>query len=497
MKLKTFVIIIALLIFQSSIAQINDSLNRIINNPTTKDTIKISTYYYIASQYIYQNPDSAEFFANKALKMSEKINYDSGIGEGYGWLGYLNAEKGNISVAIDYNLKSLNLAEKKGLKSDYPVILNNLATLYMDLDDNDEALKYYNQCIEINKELDKKKSLVTNYSNVSLIYSKKSDFNNALKYANQSVALSEELNDERLISNAYSRIGSLYENKDSVDLALNFYKKSYDLRTKNNITKGIAMISVKISNIYLNKNQINLAKQYANQSYQIANKWNFKYIKQESSKLLYQLFKKENNTKKALAYYEIYTQLKDSLNSRDNKDALVKSKFEFEYNKKQLVDSLEKEKIIISNQVLTKEVKLKESRLFTQTLWLIFSLLFIVLLVTILFLIRKNNSVKMDKLRSEIKWRLAETNQLKNELENTKNLKTVQVNTVLKEKLSERENEILELLIEGLSNKEIGEKLFLSVNTIKTHILSLYNKLGVNNRTQAAVKGSFYQQKSQ
>ncbi len=495
MKLKTVIILLFLLIIQSSNAQINDSLKNIINNPKTEDTVKIHSFYFIASQYVYQNPDSAEFFANKALQLSKTIKFESGIGEGYGWLGYLNAEKGNISEAIDYNLKSLNLAEKKGLKSDYPVILNNLATLYMDLDDNEEALKYYNQCIEINLELNKKKSLITNYSNVSLIYNKQSDYTKALEFANKSVKLSEETKNERLMSNAYSRIGSLYEQLDSIDLALKYYKKSYDLRVKNNIKKGIAMMSIKLSHIYLLQNQLIKAKQFANKAYNIANKWKYKYVKQESSKLLYQIFKKENNNQKALNYYEIYTQLKDSLNSRQNKDALVKSKFEFEYNKKQLVDSLEKDKILISNQMLSNEIKLKESKLFTQTLWLVFSILLSILLIAILFLIRKNNLVKMDKLRSEIKLRLAETNQLKNELAVSKHSNTNQVNEVLKEKLSERENEILELLIEGLSNKEIGEKLFLSVNTIKTHILSLYNKLGVNNRTQAAVKGSFYQQK--
>ena len=495
MKLKTVIILLFLLIIQSSNAQINDSLKNIINNPKTEDTVKIHSFYFIASQYVYQNPDSAEFFANKALQLSKTIKFESGIGEGYGWLGYLNAEKGNISEAIDYNLKSLNLAEKKGLKSDYPVILNNLATLYMDLDDNEEALKYYNQCIEINLELNKKKSLITNYSNVSLIYNKQSDYTKALEFANKSVKLSEETKNERLMSNAYSRIGSLYEQLDSIDLALKYYKKSYDLRVKNNIKKGIAMMSIKLSHIYLLQNQLIKAKQFANKAYNIANKWKYKYVKQESSKLLYQIFKKENNNQKALSYYEIYTQLKDSLNSRQNKDALVKSKFEFEYNKKQLVDSLERDKILISNQMLSNEIKLKESKLFTQTLWLVFSILLSILLIAILFLIRKNNLVKMDKLRSEIKLRLAETNQLKNELAVSKHSNTNQVNEVLKEKLSERENEILELLIEGLSNKEIGEKLFLSVNTIKTHILSLYNKLGVNNRTQAAVKGSFYQQK--
>ncbi len=51
--------------------------------------------------------------------------------------------------------------------------------------------------------------------------------------------------------------------------------------------------------------------------------------------------------------------------------------------------------------------------------------------------------------------------------------------------LSKREIEVLELLAEGYSNQEIGDKLFVSLNTIKTHISSIYQKLNVQRRTQA------------
>ncbi len=51
--------------------------------------------------------------------------------------------------------------------------------------------------------------------------------------------------------------------------------------------------------------------------------------------------------------------------------------------------------------------------------------------------------------------------------------------------LTEREREVLRLLAAGLSNREIGERLFLSPETVKTHLGSIYRKLGVETRTQA------------
>jgi DNA-binding NarL/FixJ family response regulator len=52
--------------------------------------------------------------------------------------------------------------------------------------------------------------------------------------------------------------------------------------------------------------------------------------------------------------------------------------------------------------------------------------------------------------------------------------------------LTERESELLSLLPTGMTNRELGSHLYVSENTIKTQLRSLYTKLGVRNRAQAA-----------
>lgn len=54
--------------------------------------------------------------------------------------------------------------------------------------------------------------------------------------------------------------------------------------------------------------------------------------------------------------------------------------------------------------------------------------------------------------------------------------------------LSERELDVLNLLVEGLSNPEIAKRLFISTNTVKAHMRSLMNKLAAGDRVQVAVK---------
>jgi len=58
--------------------------------------------------------------------------------------------------------------------------------------------------------------------------------------------------------------------------------------------------------------------------------------------------------------------------------------------------------------------------------------------------------------------------------------------------LTQREQEVLALMALGSSNREIAHELYLSIDTVKTHVRTLFQKLGVANRTQAALTAAEY-----
>ena len=55
--------------------------------------------------------------------------------------------------------------------------------------------------------------------------------------------------------------------------------------------------------------------------------------------------------------------------------------------------------------------------------------------------------------------------------------------------LSPREAEVLALICQGFSNDEIADRAYLSINTVKTYVRTLYRKIGVESRTRALLWG--------
>lgn len=68
--------------------------------------------------------------------------------------------------------------------------------------------------------------------------------------------------------------------------------------------------------------------------------------------------------------------------------------------------------------------------------------------------------------------------------------KLIETNDGLVEQLSDRELEVLKFIAAGLPNKKIAEELFISMNTVKTHLQNIYGKLNVHSRAKAVIKAT-------
>lgn len=88
-----------------------------------------------------------------------------------------------------------------------------------------------------------------------------------------------------------------------------------------------------------------------------------------------------------------------------------------------------------------------------------------------------NLLARIEALLRRVKWQKEEINSSRLQFKSSKKITP----------LTSREKQILSLLSKGALNKEIADKLFVREVTVKTHLNSIYRKLGVENRTQAVL----------
>ncbi len=99
-------------------------------------------------------------------------------------------------------------------------------------------------------------------------------------------------------------------------------------------------------------------------------------------------------------------------------------------------------------------------------------------------------SVDTDSIRKEVTDKERQIQKLQEKLQKLEDLRLNQINisnNVLTSPLTQREIEVLQLLAKGATNKEISSQLFISDHTVKSHVTHIFDKLGVNDRTQASV----------
>lgn len=171
------------------------------------------------------------------------------------------------------------------------------------------------------------------------------------------------------------------------------------------------------------------------------------------------------------------------------------------------LDAVEKEKkmmeleAVYNNQNLNSNLKSKEKELSksennskqkSKKLTLAFLIIIFVIITTIVFFYRYKSKKKLSqKLYTENNQNLSNIHNLKTTIDK----KNIEINTLKTnkkldypsniEKLTKREKDVLIGLQEGLKDKEIADKLFISITTVRTHLRKAFAKIDVRNRVEA------------
>ncbi len=429
-----------------------DSIYSKIKETSLHDTIKAECYLDLAFYYYQNNPDTAIFFIENLIQLSDKHDYLVGLSDGYGWLGYLYAQvKGNTKKGLINFEKCIEI--KRQLKDSAGVssTLNNIAYVLEQEGNEKEAIPYYNQSLEIDKKLGNKTSMATTLSNIGRIYFKSGNVQKALDYSYKTLKLREEVGDQEDIARSYGNLGTLYYSQGDVESAINYYKKSLAIHEKENNKPSIVDMLLKLSEIqfkegndveadknnrkalkiaieigskpniiegyinlgnsFIEENRFDSAEVYYSKALAISKEIQLKYYEVESllkmgdallkagnlnesmnyvlegyelaekhayavniknsSSLLSSIYEKQGNSKKALAYYKTYIQMRDSINNEETQKAAIRQQTQYEFEKEQIRKENEaKEKARIEAEELKRRNNLQYSLIFLGILLL-------------------------------------------------------------------------------------------------------------------------------
>lgn len=332
-KMKTHTILCLLLVVVTgTFGQNIDSLKTELKNAKS-DSAKCN----ILSALANSDSEDSENFIDAYLQTAKShkgIFYKKHLAEAFNLKGCALFYNGNVVEAISYFSKSIRISEDIGNKKEVATDMINLAVVYRVQGDLPSSITQLQKAYEISDKINYKDGCISSLINLGEAYID-SDYDKSFDFFNRAVEMSD--NKTQMLSGYYG-IGTVYSKKNENDKAIEIFKKglsiSRDLNNKLQIHRGVSCIASSLINI----GKYNQALPYALEGLKLSKDVVFKTM--QSAQLLKTIYSKTNQPAKELEAYKLYIQMKDSINSQENRKAVIRNQIQTEYDKKALADSL-------------------------------------------------------------------------------------------------------------------------------------------------------------
>lgn len=408
-----------------------------------------------------------------ALQLDNKVE----ISTAYYNLSTYFTRLSQYDSAIMFVMKSYEIDVASGDSTAISSDLNTLGFLYGRMNNFPKALEYHQKSIEFLKPHEKNK-LASRFNNLGMIQMQMKRYIEAEVNISKSLALHTELNDSLKIAQRKQNLGVLYVKMNSLDRAQRLLNQALQYYVSSGNKYFEATARVQLAEIFVTQKRNEQAISELEKSIQLSNEANNMETIVESYGMLVSLYESAGRARNALDALKKQKFYEDSLKSNEKLAELgeLELKFVTEQKEKEI------ELLEVSNQL--KAANLEKTQR-SVLLLIICLVIFIIAAVWIIITQKQTFRLKEEILSKEKDNLRYQINALLGTGSETIQVGLDEVNEKLKERLSEREFDILKLAITEKSNKEIANDLFVSVNTVKFHLKNIYEKLGVSNRKEA------------
>lgn len=475
-----------------AIQSYQEALDLVHTLPIPYHNLLAKYYQYLGDCFLNKSWYELSIEASKKSLYSCKIYQDPTLlASNYHTVANAYEEMGNLKNALLYRDSTLTidqlLRDTLGIASDF----RSIGMLNIQLGYKQQGLEYLHQALQMLDKNPNKRAYCLSLNTIGVAYGLNlGEFDKGKRYLNQALALSESLKDTMLIIARLINLGDLYNKSGNLHQAEDYLLRASHLAGSDADPKMRVVIFENMAELCRKSRSFAKSNFYNQKALQLARQYRLNKNAQTIYLNLVKLNKGMGKYATALQYAESYYQLRDSIQSQEARQQASIQTFRLENQKR---EAALKELQILS-QLREKELQVS----YLRQRWLgILSLASILLALAAFVVVRQKQKNSLQAKELKINHYLNQIEVLRNEIgalaagqkESAQVvLDTLDIDTLNKlaiAPLSEREFEIYQSLLKGLSNQEIADTLFLSVNTIKFHLKNIYEKLEVKNRVQA------------
>ncbi len=285
-------------------------LSRESNNESLigKSLNHLSLFYMVLGEY-----NKSISLAQEAITYFEKLKDEKGVADAKYSIAGVYYKTDNYNYGLIYLIDCLTIYRKFNDLFNQARVHKSLGTIYEYFGDQKKAILSYESSIEAAIKIGDVNLESNAYNPLSGIYLKQNNIEKALEIIERSIAIKTQSGDVRGLGFAMYGRGKVFANLKR------FSEAEIDLKTAINIHAeagdklGLGMAQNKLAALYVQTGHLAKARQLAEQALLLGTQYNIVIIKFKCNYLLYQIYKQENNTLKALEYLEHYLAEKEAV----------------------------------------------------------------------------------------------------------------------------------------------------------------------------------------
>lgn len=374
--------------------------------------------------------------------------------------------------------KAYELASKVNNTVSKAICMNGIGNIFTDINKHKIALHYFRKGLDFEKINKNDRGIEYDLANIGESHLYLGNYDSARIYIDKALQYAKKRKKMNRAGPEFSLLGLLHQKEKKYTISNEFYDKAINLfiASKNYRYLSNALINTGINLIHLKKEKkgldnIRTGIRYATQ---IGSKENILL----GNNALINYYTQKRDFKRAFTIQKLAMNIKDSILNDASQKSIISSQIaQQSIEKDEKIKQLSHEK-----QKSSIEAKKNRNRLIYS---IILGLLAFTSTLSIYLIYRRNTESRLENMQTELQHYIE---QLKGHRKFSSEKKITLKEQLSDFDLSDRELSVLRLLVKGKTNKKISEELYISINTVKSHIKSIYGKMDVKNRVQVVQK---------